>query len=510
MAMQLLKSNGGPLFAMLSIFILGALFAIFFGLLAGTGNFVFVIVGAGLVGGIFMISQPAMLLWLGLLWTLLFSGLIYYFTGISKVEWLIYATGGGFWGVAILQYYKHTIAIENKIQSPYFLKLLWVFFTISILSSLIQWGGVVQFVVGIKNYLMFFGFALVLYYAVYSAITIRRVAIGLLLIGIVQLPVTIYQYVFVRGHRLATGGRRLFDSEVEASDSVVGTMGGKMYGGGHDDVLAMLICVILAGIFAAYKYKKITGIKALMLSALVLIPVLLSETKIIFVYIPVFLTIIAWETIRKNPVGFVGFIFAVPIFVFSGLLLYYEMHWSSEYKTFQESIEKSFAYSFNEHAGKYRAELGEMSRRESIEYWWNSHGLNRADLLLFGHGLASSKASSTVLVTETVKEQGGLRLDKTGLSELLWDTGVVGTSLFILALLLASIEAGRLSNSNNIEGMDTVILKASQAGIVLALISLPYKNSLLQSAGLGYLLFLMIGLVAFFSRQNQIDVKQNN
>lgn len=489
-------TRGFP-FVLVGLGLVGLLLALFFGLVAGTGNLIIVILIGGLFGGLIMVSNPTLLLWISLIWTLLLSGLIYYFGGLSKAEWLIYAAGAGLWLVAAVARFNLARTIRLQIPAPAFLVLFGLFFVFALISSAANWDGFGQFAVGIKNYLAFFGFTLALYYGAYESKTLRRIVLGALVIGLIQLPVTIYQFIFIRGHRLETGGRRLFDSEVEASDSVVGTMGGNMFGGGHDDVLAMLMCLLLAGVLAAWRYGALSAARTALFVVLLVVPVLLSETKIIFVYIPVLIMVVLWERLRARPVALVGMIAAMPLLIMVGLFAYYQFHWSSSNQGFSESIERAFTYSFSEQAGDYRAALGEMSRRESIEYWWQRHGLDETDRFLFGHGMAASKASSTVILTKTIRENGGLRLDKTGASQLLWDTGFVGTLLFIFGLLAASRLAGSLARDTRSANFDKAVLKAMQAGLLLVIISLLYKRSATQAAGMSFILFFMLGYVAY-------------
>lgn len=497
--MNSIPSNSHITSQLIGIVIFAVLISIFFGLVAGTGSPILVLLITGLLGGLVLVAQPTWLLWLGVTWTLVAAGLLRYFADIRQADWLVYAAALAFWLVAAAAGFRTKPA--NTVRGagmPNFIVLLILFYFIAIVNSLINFDGVVQFMVGIKNYLMFFGVSLALLAGSYQAKSMRQMAFVGLAIGLLQLPVTLYQFLFVRAQRIEHGGYAMYDSLVEASDSVVGTMGGQKLGGGLDDVLALFAFVLLAGVFAAYRQGLLTLVRSAVLSFLLLVPVLLAETKVIFVYFPVVAMVVAWDVIKRRPHLIFTTLLALPLVLYVGLWGYYEVHWSKQYQSFDSSLEHLFAYSFEEHTGAARAAIGDMSRRESIEFWWQSHSVSNPDKMLLGHGLSQSKLYSSVTIPITVQEYGMRNLSKTGISQLLWDTGLIGVSLFIGALVIGAKRASQISRSKNMQGMDFVLVKAMEAGLILMLLSLFYRNSALNVAQSGFLLFLMLGTVGYY------------
>lgn len=497
-------------FSLIGFAFLVALISLFFGMVAGTGNLILVFLIVGLLGGVVLVAHPTWLLWVGVVWTLVVAGLLRYFADIQKADWLVYAAALSFWLVAAATRFRPKSAdMARGAGMPGFVAALILFYLVAIVNSLINFDGVVQFMVGIKNYLMFFGLTLALLAGAYQPKVMRQMAFAALFIGLLQLPVTLYQFLFVRAKRIEQGGYAMYDSLVEASDSVVGTMGGQKFGGGLDDVLALMAFVLFAGVLAAYRKGLLTLVRAAVLSGLLLIPVLLAETKVIFVYFPIAVMVVAWDTIKRRPRLILAAMIAMPLALYAGLWGYYQIHWSKQFSSFDTSLEHVFSYSFSERVEGIRATVGDMSRRESIEFWWNSHGLADPGKLLLGHGLSQSKMYSSVVMPTTVRMYGMRNLAKTGTSQLLWDTGLIGTILFIGALIFGARRASQISRSIKVRSMDYVVIKATQAGLILMLASLFYRNSALNIAQSGFLLYLLLGIVAYYHMHTDKEAIRN-
>jgi hypothetical protein len=219
-----------------------------------------------------------------------------------------------------------------------------------------------------------------------------------------------------------------------------------------------------------------------LLSVMVIIPVLFSENKIIVVYFPVVFLVVGWDYIRSRPHAMVLAGLAMPLLLFGVLVGHYHLHWSSQYDDLETAVEKNFLYSFEEKSSEDRARLGNMTRREAVEFWWESHTVS----------------------SKTVREYGGRDLAKTGLSQLLWETGLIGTLLFFWALLAAAQHARKIAQT--VESMDRVMLRTIQAGLLMMAISLLYKGSLLNAAQMGFLLFFMFGMVAYYGQAMKNDL----
>jgi hypothetical protein len=186
--------------------------------------------------------------------------------------------------------------------------------------------------------------------------------------------------------------------------------------------------------------------------------------------------------------------------IFAGLVAYQTLHWSAGGGDLQQNIEKYFSYSFGVKASATRESMGSMTRLEALLYWWEQHGLNNVKQLLIGDGLSASKSGSSVLASAVVAENDYKQLDKTSLSALLWDSGVVGTTLFLGALLSAYLLAGRVSTSQRLTEEEQAIVCGLRVGVVILVLSLPYTNTVMQTAPGTVMLFLVLGLIAYYYR----------
>lgn len=475
--------------------------AILFGLVASTGSQILVLLFVGLLGGAVLTARPTWLLWMAVSWTLLAAGLLRYFADVRQADWLVYASAFAFWLVALLAIFRVDAPKDvKKIPLPTFVIFFLVFYIVGIFASLTNFEGTAQLFVGVKNYVLLFGIFLALSAGAYTIGTIRKLAPLALAVALLQLPVCLYQFLFVRQRRIEQGGYAMFDSLVEASDSVVGTMGGQKLGGGLDDVLALFALTVLAGVLIAYRGGLLKLKYTALLSVLIVVPVLLSETKVIFIYFPIIVTVVAWDILRKRPHYVLVGLLVAPAVIYGMLFTYYQIHWSKQFASLEQSVEHVFAYSFEERATGARAAIGDMTRRESIEFWWQNHSISDLDKLLLGHGFAQSKMYSSVVLPKTVREYGFRNLGKTGASQLLWDTGIVGGILFVGGIIFAARAAATAARAVPKNSTDFVLLKGAQAGLLLMAVSLFYRNSALNVAQSGFLLFLMLGLVAFYSR----------
>ncbi|MGH8547098.1 MAG: hypothetical protein ACRERU_00545 [Methylococcales bacterium] len=475
------------------------LIACLFGIASALGNILIAFVLGGAVVGFFLLFNPPFLLYLTLLSAFIVAGSAKYFGGIEKAHWLVFAAAIGFWILGFQLMFSHYGQREGQAKSlPLFIKVFFAFCLFSVASSVINKSHISEFVVGAKCYFFFIGITVAVCYGAFK----RDTLVNLLYLGfgvaLLQFPVTLYQYMFIRSRRLQTGGFRIGDSAVEASDSVVGTFGGLMDGGGHGDVMAAFACIAIAGILLAWRKGVLSNKHAVVFLLIAISPVFMAETKVIFFFFPVVILVVWWDSASRNIGQLIAVIIVSSVILYASLWGYYVIHWSHGDSSFSSAIERSFSYSFAEHTGTDRSARGDMGRREAIEYWWKQEGLHDPVHTLIGNGMAASKSSSTYIETGLVRKHFGRRLDKTGLSGMLWDVGVLGTSLFVLSLMLAVHQASRLANIFEKSVQDYLLLKVSQVGLLLTLLGILYRNSVPQAANADVLMCLLIGIVGFY------------
>jgi hypothetical protein len=478
---------------------LAAAAAVALGLIAtlATERALWIITGAGL--GLVLLAFPTVLLWLTTWYALVGMGMLVYFAGLAEADWLLSAAAAPFWLIALAAPLDARRGPGTPAGAPAFLWLLGLYLVLALATSMVSAESVAQVLVGLKFYVLMFGVTLALFLARWERQSILRLCAGIVAIGLVQLPVALYQFVFIRGHRLEVGGRFAGDSEVEASDSVVGTMGGNPMAGGMSDLLALLLCAVLAGVLALYLKRVISARRALLLSGALLAPLLMGENKIIVVYFPLIALIIAGGVMRRNPLkaafGALAGLLLIPVVLWA----YYQIHWSTQYPTFEEALLRMSVYNIRPADGALKRE-GQLGRIEALEYWASHQRLGEIEHALFGHGLAAAKAGSRTVQPSLLKKHGGIQLNFTGLSTLLWEVGLVGTGVLLGALAAAFLTAGRLARSPRLEPAEQCAVQAAQVTIAMLPVWLAYQNTMVSWSHASFVVFLALGLVAYYWR----------
>lgn len=476
-----------------------AVAAVTLGLIAtvATERMVWLITGAA--AGLVLLGFPTTLLWVTTWYALIGTGMLIYFAGLLEADWLLTAAAAPFWVMAMTAPLKARRDLAAPAGAPPFLWLVSLYLALALATSFVNAESVAQVLVGLKYYVLMFGVTLALYLADWERRSILKLCAGIMAIGVIQLPVALYQFVFIRGHRLAVGGRFSGDSEVEASDSVVGTMGGTPMAGGLSDLLALLLCALLAGVLALHLKRVLSARAALALAAVLLFPLLITENKIIVVYIPLLALIVAGGSIRRNPlkatVGILAGLLCVPVILWA----YYQIHWSTQYSTFEEAVLRMSVYNIQPAGGALKRE-GQLGRTEALEYWAQHQTLGELEHTLFGHGLAAAKAGSRTVQSSLIQRHGGIQLNFTGLSTLLWEIGIIGTGVLLAALAAAFAAAGRLARSPRLSAPEQCVVKTAQVAIAMVPISLAYQNTLVSWGHASFALFLTLGLVAYYWR----------
>lgn len=476
--------------------------AVAVGLATTTGNALAAVAVVGLVVGSMLIGLPIPLLWLTLIYSLVISGLLWYFAGLDKTDYLIFALCGAFWPATLISALHARQNQRFDSGMPLHFWFLVTFAITTLTTSVIQLDSTVQLLIGLKSYLVCAGLAVALLVIPWPRRVIKRIALAVFVIGLIQLPFALFQFFFVRRLRIARGGFGSGDSEIEASDSVVGTMGGFMMSFGLDSLLAVLQIALLGGLLAAYLNRSVSVRIALPAGIVLAIPLLLTENKVIFLAIPLAFVIVAGYRIRQDPSTFMAGAIAVIVLVPAAIWGYYQVHWSNQYKDFGTAIQKMSEYTFKRATARDYRE-GRMSRVEALQYWWDSQSREDVEHTLFGHGLSASKQASGVLRSKLIARHGGLGLDKSVLTALLWDTGLVGTVLFIAVLVSAFWVAGRTAKSAMLDANEQTIVKALQVAVAMFLLGLPLKLDLTAYGQGSFLLFFTLGLIGYYARRSR-------
>lgn len=443
-----------------------------------------------------MILNNALWLQIYTLVTLLFCGVVQYFTGILAVLWLpvimAFATAG-----MLLMQTRHT-PLALDLSEMMVLVIYLCFLLLALISTYLQ-GGVTVTIIGIKNEI---GMSLVLFCLLLGFCResqIYRVSRLLYWVFYAQFPLVIYQILIVLPKRVAARG------EYEKWDSVVGTFGGDPMGGGNTAVMGMFCLLIMLMKLSELKHGVTTWRSAGVHIGLAFMLCVMGEIKFIILLSP-FLMALVWSMpswvkgVSKVTLKTLLIIFAVMGGLISLAIMVLSAGYSSAFggaagKSSLSIFLDSLDYIFD--TNYIMAATGELGRLTTIFFWAKHSDMWGISSQLFGYGLNATNSGSAVSAGY-LNVIFHLVLDSTSLSMLLWEVGIIGTVLFIgLLLWIIRITWPRPSlDINQLDHQDKQLLSYGPAFTVFVigcLLSLPYSQTLMITPLLQFLFYLTSG-----------------
>ncbi len=372
-----------------------------------------------------------------------------------------------------------------------------IFLGLTVGSALVNGAGPGVIATGLKNdfqmWGFFFGFATI----AWSQRFLDRLPKLILFVGLVQLPFVLHQFLFLVPQRVGLG------FGVVPVDVVAGTFGASLFGGGANAVLAAFQIMLVACIAGLWKHRAISAQWALLLSLALLSPIFVNEAKVSVIYLPFALMTIFYRDIIRQPLKFVGAGLLASAVLAGWLMTFTAMQGSQRIESVADllttSVQRQTA-TMAERSGPYQA----LSRWTALTFWSEQHaGANVAHILL-GHGPGETRIQSEGLdLARTMAETryGGLDIGPTGVSALLWETGVLGLLAFLSMLVAAFRQAGRLSKYYA-QRMPwrSGLLDGIQGSIVILAVSLAHKDFIVYHLPYQTLVTLILGYVVACGR----------
>ncbi len=376
--------------------------------------------------GIFTISFVYMLF---------ISGPLQYYINLQFAYWLNYIFP------VILFVYGIIFCRPLSFSAHAFVVLLFIFYGFTIISCVIFSRSFNEVVMGIRIY-----FPTLLTFCAISLVKnksdiwniLERI---LVYFPFIQMPFVIHQHFFIAQARGAIGW-----------DAVVGTFPGSASGGGDSPGLALLCCHSLLTAYYLMKSRNISFIFGMSIICINLTIIALGEVKSIIALLPVMAVVQRGRALYSRPIGTLAIVTVVSIMSFMFVKIYADLYWSQQSQDVSEALADVENYFFNEDF--VRSETGEISRGASISFWVKDGELLSFDHL-FGYGPGSTRgpvgeeaiaASGDGPVGRVAAKFPGLNVGATGLAQLLWDLGLVGTALFLLSLVSAIFRSLSISN----------------------------------------------------------------
>lgn len=416
---------------------------------------------------------------IGIRWILIAAVIVVGSIGYFLPQYNYISYGVGFSGISLLLIAAtHFLSKSHKsLDSISISFIAFIFFLI--IPTISNANNPLQVIAFGKNIIQYWGFVPLAALG-FMPVNSRSKIIRLIIIFIViQAVVSIYQAAFIVdwANRIAGG------------DSVVGTFGGTPDGGGSSGAQTIFLTVIISIALTTYISKHIKLFHLLIVLAMSLIPISLNETKVFFVLMPIVLIYILLSGFKSHPtrtlqVTLIGISLVVTIFTIYFLFLQHS-YTGNDSKSISEYTDRMAGSTSGFYIGK--GQDASKSRLGSIKFWFEEQ-TNKGNYLqlLVGYGLGASKYGGIFPGNLTSKNGPyyGLKLDRTGLSSLLWDIGILGTFIFFIIFITAWTLVRKTRRLLSDDDYNRSILWGVECGIIILALTNIYDSYFFTNPGL--------------------------
>jgi hypothetical protein len=475
-----------------AVSLLAIVLAVIFGLIATSANLIAIALAAGVLGGVCLLARIDFAVWLLLVGTLIINGIAgLAFPGITKLAWAFSMLGFFLlFGVALSQ----MIRSRRTNGQPGFIFLLILLMASSIIFSFAGNGGIVETAAGFKRSYQLWGLTFAISAMPVTETSLRRINAWLkfaFVVALLQLPFALFERLILVPKRIGMKGG------VVPIDIVSGTFEANLEGGGSSSIMVIMLIIALAFAFSAWKEKVISNKKAFAIITMLGSPLFLGETKIALVLLPIMFVMVFGTEIRRKPVTTIvalvvaGLITALLVWVYFSVL-------AASNITLEQQVQKAIDYNFGS-VGYY--DRYSLNRTTATSFWIKQHGLFNPVETMFGHGLGSSYSGAGSLAPGHLSRiYPFMAINLTALSTLLWDTGLLGTMVFLLIF----VGAWRASNDllcSAVAGIDRARIIAVRVSLMCNAFTIFYSNSMLAGMSHEAILALTLGYLAWLVRK---------
>ena len=467
-------------------FILAAsILAWLFGMIAVTANPIFVGLALGGVAGLFLLAIPKITIQIVIALGLATPALLDMAGhGLSRVLWAISLMAMLLWVPGLLNLFDLNRKKNKHIPLFVWIAIVFAFYTIfSTLSHLHSFGELFG---GFKRYFQTFGLMLALVTMMYSKEDFDKWLKLLLGIALLQLPFALFErfiLVPLRGG-LAGGG--------QATDVVAGTMGANLDGGSPNAIMVTFVLLAFAFIFSRWKAGLISTSRTQVLSFILLLPLVLGETKVVVVMLPLMGLVLMRKDLMREPSKYIPIIAAM--FMATVALAYFYVYFLLN-TTISEAVADTISYNLQDVG--YGSSF--LNRTTTMSFWWKLHSWQDPVSFLFGHGLGSSYGSG-YQAGHMAALYPGYSINLTTISTLLWDVGIVGLVLYILIFVVAYAQLSKVWQKTESRQVKADCL-AVQSGIAITLLFLIYGDSQVNLLVHEIIVSILLAYAAFLMQQ---------
>lgn len=449
-------------------------------------------VGAPLVFVALLALRLEVFIWVHFTVTTWLAGTLGYFLGVGQAQWMPIGMGLVLYVVLLLRLVlapRDTVRGLPPIAAP-----LAAFALVALVST--AWAGAAppQWLYGLRLYFAMASLWLVLAMLPVPERTFQQLWMAVLVVALVQVPVVLYQYLFVAGGRAVEGAAGV------AWDSVVGTLGGKQEGSGHSPALGFFMVAALIVALTLWKYKLIGTFKLIAIGLAMFLVIFLAEIKFYVLLIPIAIaTLFRTQLLSRIKLLVAGA--AVMAVTLVGVpVMYGKLHYERSGSA-PETIDEFYAnrvFSKADAALGASATSGQMGRITQPVFWWQQHRLlEQPKEFLLGHGMGALTISR-LYAGDVARRYLPISVSNTGTAHLLWEVGLVGLALLVSIIVWASLASFVLSGRAEIPHRDRVLLEASAVILLMLIPAMVYRDFIIKSPAIQFLFFLCVGQVCYW------------
>lgn len=464
------------------------------GILAGLGDIRNASVVAATVAGAFLLVNLSIALHCLVISSLVLVGVIQlYFPELQLIRWSIALSSAVLGGVALLdRLFLHPAPKHRALLAPISWWLI-AFFSVAMVSSVLNYDTVATFAYGFKGYFQIWGLFFAIVLMNWRDSTIDALPRTLVWIALIQLPFVLHEYFFLVPTRVGLGGG------VVAEDVVAGTLGASATGGGANAVLSLLLITALAILTALYKQGILSPGRLFLAAAILLLPVFLNANRISLVYILLAYCILFSQEIMAKP-GKTLIVGAFSILVLLAVFWSYSTFLSRSREsgdfrtlivnTFASNVEKEYGY------GDY-----DLNRFTTIAFWYAEHKNGDLSHILFGHGIGESREAVGGVVeanTLALRVYPNTGIGLTSVSAVLWELGISGLAV-LTGLFWSSFSSVRkLARAYRHVPWRCAVFQGLQVAVVALAISMLHKNTFVFYLPYQALLLTIMAYIAYW------------
>lgn len=459
-----------------------------------SGEIILIGLVLGALVGLILIERPGVTLGIVVISTLALAGpIVMHWPQAARLPWMLSLLGVLLMVTAVLHGALSIRPVPRQRPWPAFAIAAVASLGLALLGAMLSTGSLEQGVAGLKRQYAFWGVLLVWLILPLPWGQVRRLGWALLAIGLLQLPLAVYQRLVLMPRRL-----NLPDGVVPV-DIVAGSFEGSLMGGANNNVMAFFLVLILAALAALRREGLIRPLVFWPLTLWLAAPLVLGETKMVIVLLPIALAVVHADLIRVRPGRFV--LGALAMLAVCAALLYnyvaLQVDEDRSGMSLQTRLEQNLEYNLG-NRGYYGG--ASLNRSNVVGFWWSRHGLADLRGTVLGHGIGSAHGSrGTERLGHMDRQYPGYAIGLTAVAVHLWEQGLVGAALVLGSVLGAWRCAGRLIGQAS-DGFDRALCRTLAAGAALLIPIWLMLEAWVLAPSQQVLIALILGLTAWRAR----------